>query len=100
MLDWKGSGIIELLSWYFPAGNEKTHEKPVRIAGVPVEIRTKLLPNVSLQRYLYTNLSNKNNNTVFWQSISRDAKCRLPQSKNVECNLGSRTPDFVNSSVR
>lgn len=62
MLDWKGSGIIELLSRYFPAGSEKTHGKPVRIAGVPVEIRTKFLPNLSLQRYRYTNLSNKNNN--------------------------------------
>jgi hypothetical protein len=37
MLNWKGSGLIELLPRHFPAGSEKNHGKPVRITGVPVE---------------------------------------------------------------
>jgi hypothetical protein len=46
-----------LISRYFPGGNEEYHEKQVRIADVPAEVRTEHFPNASLKCYLYANPS-------------------------------------------
>lgn len=40
MLGWSGHGLIEILSWNFPGGTEEVHEKSLKLAGVPAEIRT------------------------------------------------------------
>jgi hypothetical protein len=37
-----------------PGGTDETDVKRVRMAGVPVEIRTDHLPNTSLERHCYT----------------------------------------------
>jgi hypothetical protein len=42
-------GLTELLAWYFPQGTEERHETP-KDSPVPAEIRTKHLPNTSLEQ--------------------------------------------------
>jgi hypothetical protein len=51
--NWEGSGrgLIEVLPRDLPGGTKENHKKPVRIAGVPVKIRTKRLPNISLDQW-------------------------------------------------
>jgi len=45
VLDGSGRGLNEVLSENTPAASEGKNRKPVRIAGIPVEIRTGYLPN-------------------------------------------------------
>jgi hypothetical protein len=47
-------GLTEVLSEHFPRGTKENHEKPVRITGVPTEIRTNHLSNMNLGRCHYT----------------------------------------------
>jgi hypothetical protein len=58
MINSKGSGschgLTKVLSCHLPARTEKTMKVPLRIASVLAEIRTKHLPNTSLEGYLYT----------------------------------------------
>jgi hypothetical protein len=51
----KSSSITEVLTRHFLRGTGWKHGGPVRIAGVPGEIRTEHLPNTSLDRYRYSN---------------------------------------------
>jgi hypothetical protein len=55
---WKEAvtSLLKELSRHSPRGIEKINEKPVRIAGVPTDIRTEHLPNTSLERYRYIDL--------------------------------------------
>jgi hypothetical protein len=46
-LEGSGSGLIEVLFRNFPEVTEENREIPVRIDGVPAEIRTEHLPNTS-----------------------------------------------------
>jgi hypothetical protein len=46
---------MKFLSLDFPRGTEENHEK-LRMAGVPVAIRTEQLQNTILDRYRYTSL--------------------------------------------
>jgi hypothetical protein len=51
-LEESGRGLTELLSRHMLGGSEETHEKTSnRVAIVPAEIRTDLLPNTSLDHY-------------------------------------------------
>jgi hypothetical protein len=52
-----GRGLIEILHKYLTGGIEENHENPVRISGVPAEIRTKHLPNMRLNRTATPNIS-------------------------------------------
>jgi hypothetical protein len=47
---------MQALSHRVPGGSEKDHKKPLRITGVPAEIRTEYLPDTNLERYRYVNL--------------------------------------------
>jgi hypothetical protein len=54
---WKKSGgcdLVEVLSWDFLGGTEESHENPVTIADIPIDIRSEHL-NTSLKRYRYSN---------------------------------------------
>jgi hypothetical protein len=46
---------VMAISRYYPAislaGQKEVTKKPVRVAGIPTEIRTQLLPNTSQERY-------------------------------------------------
>jgi hypothetical protein len=55
------AGFIEILSLNLSEGTEENHEKPVRIAGVPAEIRTDHIPNKRLERYQYDTALSANN---------------------------------------
>jgi hypothetical protein len=50
MMNFKGSGrgLIEVLSQHLPGEAEENDENPVRITGVPTEIRTDHLHSISL----------------------------------------------------
>jgi hypothetical protein len=51
-----GYGLKKVLSEYLPEETEENHETPVMIASVPADIRTKYLPNMTLQSFCYTSL--------------------------------------------
>jgi hypothetical protein len=50
MEGWVGD-LIEILFEHLPGWTEENYEKPVYIAGVPDEIRTKHILTTSLERY-------------------------------------------------
>jgi hypothetical protein len=56
-LDGSSCTLIQMLSRYLPEGTAENHGKSVRIVDVSVEIRTKHLQNISLERYSCTNLT-------------------------------------------
>jgi hypothetical protein len=53
-LDGSSRGLIQIISRCLPGWAEKNHENS--ISGIPVEIRTEYLRNMSLERHRYTNL--------------------------------------------
>jgi hypothetical protein len=46
-LEGRGNGLIEVLFRNFPRRTAESQEKPVSIAGMPAEIRTRHLSNAS-----------------------------------------------------
>jgi hypothetical protein len=50
-----GLGLFEMLSQYLAGGTQKNHDKPVRIARVPVKISTEHPPNMITDHYCYAN---------------------------------------------
>jgi hypothetical protein len=48
---WKGN----MLWRHFSRGTEETHENPVRVTGVPADIRTENLQHTSLEHHRYAN---------------------------------------------
>jgi hypothetical protein len=50
-LEGGGSSLIEALSRHLPGGTEGDHDKPVRIACVPAEIRNYCLRSTGLEIY-------------------------------------------------
>jgi hypothetical protein len=54
-LEGSGHSIIKTVYEYLFVGTEQNHEKTVRIWGVPAEIRTERISNVSIARYRYGN---------------------------------------------
>jgi hypothetical protein len=51
-LEGSGRDLIEILSQNLP-GAPRKNMKNVRIACIPAEIRTMLLPNTSLERFIF-----------------------------------------------
>jgi hypothetical protein len=52
---WKEQVVVYLgPTRHLPGGTEKSHEKLIRIVGVPAEITTYHPPNTSLEIYRYT----------------------------------------------
>jgi hypothetical protein len=58
-MNMKGFGrnsLIEVLLKHLLGSSGEIYHKPVKIAGVPAEIRTECLPNTSLESYSKTSL--------------------------------------------
>jgi hypothetical protein len=52
-MDLKGSGhsLVKVPSWHFPGGKGKPWKPLVRIAGIPLQIKSEHHPNTSLDHY-------------------------------------------------
>jgi hypothetical protein len=59
---WKRAAVVrvEAVSQHSPEGSEEKDENPVRIVGVPSEIRNRNLPNTNQKRYWLNQLVRQN----------------------------------------
>jgi hypothetical protein len=73
-LEFRGHGLINVLSWDFPAGTEENHENSVRIAKVPGNIPTQHHLNANLWHHHYKNLQSNIQSQFTLVMLSREMK--------------------------